>query len=426
MRFIADIEIHSKYARAVSPQMLLENLALWGAKKGIKVLGTGDFTHPLWLKEIKEKLEPAEPGLFKIKEKYAFKNHLPHNPQETRFILSGEISCVYSKNKKVRRVHHLVYAPTTDVVDKINTQLGWIGNLKSDGRPIIGVDSKELLKIILAASPECVLIPAHVWTPWFGVFGSKSGFDSLEECFDEFTPQVFAIETGLSSDPPMNWRIPFLDNKTIVSSSDSHSLTKIGREATIFDTDLSYNAMMTTLKNRDDKLAGTIEFFPEEGRYHYDGHRDCKIVWSPEETKKHGGLCSVCGKPVTVGVMARIEELTHKDRPVGFKPSWAKPFYNFVPFDEVIAETLGVGSGSKSVRKEYETAVKNFGSEFGILIDASESELKNGLPPAIAEGVIRMRQGKVQIEPGYDGEYGKIKIFEEKEREDFNSQKSLF
>ncbi|PIW97537.1 DNA helicase UvrD [Candidatus Jorgensenbacteria bacterium CG_4_8_14_3_um_filter_38_10] len=426
MKFIADLEIHSKYARAVSPQMLLENLALWGAKKGIKVLGTGDFTHPLWLEEIKEKLEPAETGLFKIREKFVIKDKTGVDPLQTRFILSGEISCIYSKNNKVRRVHHLIYAPSIEIVEKINVQLGWVGKLKSDGRPIIGIDSKELLKILLTASPECVLIPAHVWTPYFGVFGSKSGFDSLRECFDELESHIFAIETGLSADPPMCWRIPFLDNKAIISSSDSHSLHRIGREATIFDTDLSYKGIMEAIRARDQRLIGTIEFFPEEGRYHYDGHAGCKIRFSPEETKKHRGLCPVCGKLVTVGVMARIDELAPEDRPIGFKPAWAKPYYSFIPFDEVIAESLNLGVNTKGVWREYEEAIKNFCSEFNILINASEAELKSKLPPVIAEGVIKMRQGRVYIEPGYDGEYGKIKIFEENERENLAAQKSLF
>ena len=420
MKFIADLEIHSKYARAVSPQMLLENLALWGAKKGIKVLGTGDFTHPLWLEEIKEKLEPAETGLFKIREKFVIKDKTGVDPLQTRFILSGEISCIYSKNNKVRRVHHLIYAPSIEIVEKINVQLGWVGKLKSDGRPIIGIDSKELLKILLTASPECVLIP------YFGVFGSKSGFDSLRECFDELESHIFAIETGLSADPPMCWRIPFLDNKAIISSSDSHSLHRIGREATIFDTDLSYKGIMEAIRARDQRLIGTIEFFPEEGRYHYDGHAGCKIRFSPEETKKHRGLCPVCGKLVTVGVMARIDELAPEDRPIGFKPAWAKPYYSFIPFDEVIAESLNLGVNTKGVWREYEEAIKNFGSEFNILINASEAELKSKLPPVIAEGVIKMRQGRVYIEPGYDGEYGKIKIFEENERENLAAQKSLF
>lgn len=427
-KFIADIEIHSKYARAVSKEMIVENLALWAAKKGIQVLGTGDFTHPLWLRELKERLEPAEPGLYRLKERFRPKNNHSFDATKTRFLLSGEISCVYSKKNKVRRVHHLVYAPSFEIAEKINTQLGWIGNLKSDGRPIIGLDSKELLKILLNASPECVLIPAHCWTPWFGVFGSKSGFDSLEECFEELTKEIFAVETGLSSSPEMNWRIPFLDDKAIISSSDSHSLHRIGREANIFNAEISYSAIMKALRNwRSNEFWGTIEYFPEEGMYHYDGHRACQTRLSPRETKQRKGICPVCGKPVTVGVMARVEELAAADRPEGFRPEWAKPYYSFVPFDEIIAEALGIKSvGSKSVWKAYHDAVKNFGSEFGVMIDASEADLRSGLPPAIAEGVIRMRQGKVHIEPGYDGQYGKVKIFEEEERKELNTQKSLF
>ena len=416
MRFIADIEIHSKYARAVSPQMVLENLASWADKKGIQVLGTGDFTHPLWFKDIKEKLEPAEPGLYRLK----------NSDYKMRFVLSGEISCVYTKNGRGRRVHHLVYAPSIEVAEKINTQLGWLGNLKSDGRPIIGLDSKELLKILLNASPESVLIPAHVWTPWFGVFGSKSGFNSLGEGFDELEPQIFAIETGLSSDPPMNWRIPFLDKKAIMSSSDSHSLHRLGREASIFNTEMSYRGIMDALKTRGPEFEGTIEFFPEEGKYHYDGHLACGVRLTPEETKKNKGLCPSCGRPVTVGVAARIDELAALDRPAGFRPGWAKTYHSFVPFDEIIAEALGVGVQSRAVWKEYEAAVKNLGSELNLMINVSESDLKSNLPPAVAEGVLRMRQGKVRIEPGYDGEYGKIKIFDDAERESLASQKSLF
>lgn len=428
MKFIADLEIHSRYARAVSKEMVVENLALWAAKKGIKVLGTGDFTHPLWLKELKEKLEPAEAGLYRLKERFKPKNNHSFDATTTRFLLSGEVSCIYSKKNKVRRVHHLIYAPSFEVAEKINTQLGWIGNLKSDGRPIIGLDSKELLKILLNASSESVLIPAHVWTPWFGIFGSKSGFDSLEECFEELTPQIFAIETGLSSDPPMNWRIPFLDGKAIMSSSDSHSLHRLGREANIFNTDLSYSGIMKALRNwQGDEFWGTIEYFPEEGMYHYDGHRACQVRLSPAETEKNKGLCPTCGKPVTVGVMARIEELALPERPPGFKPAWAKPYHNFVPFDEIIAEALGVKStGSKAVWKEYHQALEALGSEFGVMLDAGESALRSALSPAVAEGVIRMRQGKVHIEPGYDGQYGVIKIFDDSERQELNAQKSLF
>jgi len=425
MKFFADIEIHSKYARAVSPQMLLENLALWAVKKGLQVLGTGDFTHPSWFADIKNKLEPAELGLFKLKKQFCDLKQ-PFDQQKTRFILSGEISCIYGKNGRTRRVHHLVYAPTIEAAGKINTKLSWVGKLASDGRPIIGIDSKELFKILLEADKDCALIPAHVWTPWFGVFGSKSGFDSLQECFDEFEPQIFAVETGLSSSPDMNWRIPFLDNKAIISSSDSHSLPRIGREATIFDCELSYFEMMAAMKTKDSRLAGTVEMFPEEGRYHYDGHAACKVSLSPEETKKNKGLCPKCGKPVTVGVMARVDELADKSRPQGFKPSWAKPFLSTVPFDEIIADALGVGKNTKGVWTQYEEIIKNTAPELFVLLELKESDLKVNLMPQIAEAIIRIRQGKVNLEPGYDGEYGKISIFNDGERENLEMQKSLF
>ncbi len=416
MKFIADLEIHSKYARAVSSKMILENLALWADKKGIQVLGTGDFTHPKWFAEIKSKLEPAEPGLFKFK----------RADYKVRFILSGEISCIYKKGEKLRRVHHLIYAPSLEAAEKINVKLGWVSNLASDGRPIISIDSKELLKILLDASPHCTLVPAHVFTPWFGVFGSKSGFDSLEECFEELEPQIFAIETGLSASPSMCWRLSFLDDKAIISSSDSHSLHRLGREATIFNTELSYQAIIEAMRSRGPELVGTIEFFPEEGKYHYDGHAACGVSFAPAETRKHKGICPKCGEPLTVGVMARVDELASPHRPVGFKPEWAKPYYSFVPLDEVIAEALGVSPGTKSVWTAYDEAIKKFGSEFSILIDALEDELQEGLPLPIAEAVIRMRQGKVKIKPGYDGIYGKVKIFEDKERKELASQKSLF
>lgn len=416
-RFIADLEIHSKYARAVSPQMLLPNLALWARKKGIDVLSTGDATHPQWFAEIESKLEPAEPGLFKFGE------------SRTRFLIGGEVSCIYKKDGKVRRIHHLIYAPDRSAMKKINTRLAAIGNIHSDGRPILGLDSKELLKILLDVSPDCVLIPAHVWTPWFGIFGSMSGFNSLAECFDELTPQIFAIETGLSSDPPMNWRIPFLDDRAIISGSDSHSLTRLGREATIFNTELSYSGIFEALKTRGQGFIGTIEFFPEEGKYHYDGHRLCQVSSSPEETKRQGGKCPVCGKPLTIGVMNRVATLATPDRPEGWRPSWAKPFHSFVPFDELIGEALDLGKQSKAVWKEYEQAVQKFGSEFAILLEAEEGKLRVDLPPAVAEAVIRMRRGEVRITPGYDGEYGVIKIFQDdRDRQTASSasQESLF
>lgn len=314
MKIITDFHIHSKYARATSPNMNLENLSVWAEKKGIQVISTGDFTHPVWFKELKEKLEPAEQGLYKLK----------GAESPTRFILTTELSCIYTKKGKGRRVHLLLFAPSLETVEKINTQLGWIGNLKSDGRPMLGIDAKEVVKITLAASPECLVVPAHIWTPWYSVFGSKSGFDSLEECFDEYTKYIYAIETGLSSDPAMNWRLSALDNITLISNSDAHSPPKIGREANVFNVEMSYGAISEAIKTKDPaKFLYTIEFFPEEGKYHYDGHRLCKVSLPPEKSKKLNNICPACGKPLTIGVLNRVEELA--DRPEGIKPK-GEPF----------------------------------------------------------------------------------------------------
>lgn len=415
MRFVGDFHIHSKYARATSPDMDLEHLDAWAKIKGIKVISTGDFTHPAWFGELKEKLEPAEPGLYKLRNVVS----------DTRFILTTEISCVYTKNSKGRRVHLLLFAPSLEAVEKINAQLGWRGNLKADGRPIIGIDSKEVVKIALDASPDCMVIPAHAWTPWFSVFGSKSGFNSLEECFDEYTQYIYAIETGLSSDPAMNWRLSQLDNIALISNSDSHSLAKIGREANVFDTEVSYAGIANALKTKDPaKFLFTVEFFPEEGKYHYDGHRLCNVVMKPEESRAQKNICPKCRRPLTIGVLNRVAELA--DRLEGVKPENAIPFKNLIPLEEIIADAFGVGVGSKRVREEYEKLVQTFGSEFQILLDTDDATLKSATLPEIAEGIKRVREGKVKIEPGYDGEYGKIKIFEEGEQQAITTQKSLF
>ncbi len=438
MRFIADFHIHSKYSRAVSPSMVLEELDRWADDKGILVMGTGDFTHPQWLKEIKTKLEPAEPGLFKLK-KPLKRPTIKGTFAETRFMLTTEISCIYSRAGKTRRVHNLVFAPDIAAVEKINTQLGWIGNLASDGRPIIGLDSEELLKIVLSSNPEAALVPAHCLTPWFSVFGSMSGFDSLEECFGDNAKHIFAIETGLSSDPAMNWRLSKLDRIALISNSDSHSLERIGREANIFDATLSYTGIIQALRNaaflipresasspRESagRLTATIEFFPEEGKYHYDGHRACGIYWDPMETKKHKGICSKCGKPVTVGVMNRVDALA--DRPVGYKDETRAPFTNLVTLDQIIGEAFGVGPATKTVKKEYDKLIKAFGSELKVLMDVSANELAMSAVPEVVEGIERVRRGKLKIRPGYDGEYGEVKIFSEGERKAEKSQNALF
>ncbi|MBI4132480.1 MAG: DNA helicase UvrD [Candidatus Sungbacteria bacterium] len=421
MRVIADLHIHSPYARAVSKDMTLENLDLWARLKGISVMGTGDFTHPKWMKEIKSKLEPAESGLYKLK-----KQEAGSTKQETRFMLTVEISSIYSKGGKVRRIHNLIFAPSIATAEKINTQLGWLGNLSSDGRPILGLDSRELAKIVFGIDPEAVIVPAHAWTPWFSVFGSMSGFDSLAECFEEFAPQIFAIETGLSSDPAMNWRLSQLDSIALISNSDSHSLQRIGREANVFECELSYQGIMDAIRSHDPRrFLFTVEFFPEEGKYHYDGHSSHKVRMAPEETKKAGGKCPVCGRPVTVGVMNRVEALA--DRPRGGRPPNTIPFKSMVPLDEIIGEAFGVGVSSKKVKEEYQRLVTALGTEFRILLETSVSDLKSATRPEIAEGIIRVREGRVAIEPGYDGEYGKIKIFDDSDRKNFlTAQSSLF
>jgi uncharacterized protein (TIGR00375 family) len=422
MRFIADFHIHSKYSRATSPQMDLENLDKWAKIKGIKVLGTGDFTHPKWFNNLKEKLESAEPGLYKLKSQIPMTNG---QKEETRFILTSEISCIYSKKNRVRKIHILIFAPDFQTVEKINTQLGWIGNLKADGRPILGLDAKELVKIVLNISENCLIVPAHLMTPWFSLFGSKSGFDSLEECFEDYSKYIFAGETGLSASPAMLWRMPDGRRITLISNSDAHSTPHLAREANVFDTELSYSAIIEAIKSRDpQKFLYTIEFFPQEGKYHYDGHRDCEISCSPEETKKYNGICPVCGKPLTIGVLSRVEELA--DRPEGFKPENAIPYKSLVPLEEIIAESLGVGVGTKGVEKEYKDLIEKFGSELDILLNVSISNLKTETLPEISEAISRVREGKVNIEPGYDGVYGKINIFSQGEKKKVSGQKSLF
>ncbi len=433
MRFVADFHIHSKYSRATSKDMDVDHLDKWARIKGIKVLGTGDFTHYLWLKELKEKLEPAERGLFRLKNSFQSglrgqnnilsKFRIPED--EIRFVLAAEISCIYSKYNKTRKIHLVILAPSFEIVGKINAHLGWIGNLKSDGRPILGLDAKEALKIVLSVSEDCLVVPAHAWTPHFSVFGSVSGFDSLEECFDEYTKYIFAIETGLSSDPAMNWRLSQLDKITLISNSDSHSPTRIGREANVLDTELDYFSITDVLRKHDlQKFLYTVEFFPEEGKYHYDGHRSCKISFEPEETKKHKGICPVCGKPLTIGVMYRVAQLA--DRLEGGKPEKTIPFKNLIPLDQIVADALGMGVVSKKVQEAYRELINKLGTEFKILLEASREDISSASSSEIAEGVMRVRERKVKIEPGYDGEYGKIKIFEDEERGDILKQKSLF
>jgi uncharacterized protein (TIGR00375 family) len=415
MEFVADFHLHSKYSRATSQRMDLENLNTWAKIKGILVLGTGDFTFPAWIEELKEKLESAEPGLFKLK----------NSKDATRFLLTCEVSCVYFKKGKQRKIHLIIFSPSIDFCEKINNYLKLYGNLRADGRPTLTLDAKELLKIVLNVSEDCLIVPAHIWTPWYGLFGSKSGFDSIEECFEDYSKYIFAAETGLSSDPAMNWRLSALDRITLISCSDAHSPSNIGREANVFNCELSYFEIIKAIKEKDrNKFLYTIEFYPEEGKYHYDGHRNCWISLSPKETKKYNGLCPRCTKPLTIGVLNRLEQLA--DRPEGFQPENAIPFKSLIPLEEIISDVLEKGKGTVEVEKEYKKLIENFGNEFNILINVSRSELEEITLPEIAEGIIRAREGKVFIEPGYDGVYGKIKIFKKGEEKEINRQGTLF
>ena len=407
MRFIADLQIHSQYSRATSPRMNLEVLDEAARRKGILVMGTGDATHPLWVKELKEKLEPAEAGLFKLK--------AATGQNFTHFLLTAEVSLIYKRLGKVRKVHQLLFFSNFAALDDFNTQLSKVGNLMSDGRPIIGLDSERMAAMLFSASPDNVLIPAHCWTPWFSVFGARSGFDTLEECFGKYTDKIFAVETGLSSSPPMNWRLKQLDNITLVSNSDAHSPEKIGREANVFGTELSYEGIINAIKTADPKkFLMTLEFFPEEGKYHYPGHRACKMRATPSEAKDWRGICPKCGRLLTDGVLTRVEALANF--PIGHKSGRALPFKYLIPLQEIIAEALATGVGTKAVKGLYQRLTDTVAPEFEILMNAKIEDLKAVAGGLIAEGISRVREGQVKIEPGYDGEFGHIKVFTPEER----------
>ncbi len=444
MRFIADFHIHSKHSRATSKDMVLEEIDRVADEKGILVMGTGDFTHFQWLNEIKEKLEPAEQGLFQLKTNYK-KPTIKGNFSETRFMLTVEISSIYSQDGKVRRIHNLIFLPSISSAEKLRLRLISLGcNLDSDGRPIIGLSSKQLADIVFQIDDSAAIIPAHAWTPWFSVFGSMSGFDSLEECFGEYADKIFAIETGLSSDPQMNWRLSKLDKIALISNSDSHSLPRIGREANIFECDLSYEGIIEAVQNsspdrrnsasvpRSPAMVATIEFFPEQGKYHYDGHRSCEIFLSPEETKKYKGLCPKCGKPLTIGVLNRVEELADRKIEITGKNSLLHsyddftPYYNLVQLDEIIAQGLETGPASKKVLAEYHNLIKTFGSEIKILMEVNINDLKKTTLPRVAEGIEKMRNGNIKIRPGYDGEYGLINLFDKENKKPDLPQTPLF
>ncbi len=412
MRFVADFHIHSKYSRATSREMEVPTLAKWAKFKGIALLGTGDFTHHLWLEELRRFLQPIEEkGLFLYEGVY--------------FILSGEVSNIFSQAGKVYRVHNLIMVPSLELAKEVNKMLSFYGNLASDGRPIVSLSCMKLAEELFKISPDIMLVPSHIWTPWFSVFGSNSGFNSLEEAFGKYIEKITALETGLSSDPAMNWRLSCLDRFSLVSNSDSHSPSRIGREANVFDCELSYWEIKRVLEKKDKRrFLYTVEFFPQEGKYHYDGHRNCGIRFHPKETKEHKGICPVCGKPLTRGVLNRVEELA--DREEGFIPNDAIPYKSLVPLDEIIAEAKGLKKNSKQVENTYLELVNSLGGEFNILVDLGEKELFSKIPQNIAEGIKRVRQGELSILPGFDGEYGQIKIFDSGERKGEREQLTLF
>jgi len=416
MRLICDLHIHSRYSRACSPLMEPEGLDHWSRLKGIDVVGTGDFAHPVYLSQLRKELVEAEPGLYRYKK-------APASP--VRFLLSVEVSLIYKHAGRTRKIHHLLLAPDLNAAGRVAAELGRRGNVASDGRPIFGFSSAELLDLVLSADARCALIPAHAWTPWFSVFGSKSGYDSLEECFGaEGARRIFAIETGLSSDRPMNRRISALDRLALVSNSDAHSPSKLGREANVLDTARSYDGVLSALRaNTPQAFPFTVEFFPEEGKYHYDGHRDCRVCLHPRESKELKGRCPACGKPLTLGVMHRIEDLA--DRPWDHRDADSDRQRSLVPLEELIADAFDCGAATKKVREEYLRLVAEFGSEFALLLDADDAEIAQRVPAKVAEAIARMRRGNVRLDPGYDGEFGVVRIFKASKQKKFTAKGSV-
>jgi len=427
MDYIADLHTHSPYSRATSPEGTLRGLAGWARVKGVQVIATGDFTHPGWFRSIREELIPAEPGLFRLKDEGAIRTPLAGAtpaPTPVRFLLSAEISGIYKRDGSVRKVHNLLYVPDFASAERMNTTLSGIGNLESDGRPILGLDSRDLLEILLEQAPEGFLVPAHIWTPWFSLFGSKSGFDTIEACFGDLAPHVFALETGLSSDPDMNRLISGLDRFSLISNSDCHSPGRLGREANLFSTDLDFFALKEALRaNRRDVFRATVEFFPEEGKYHADGHRACHVCLDPLETRRLGLACPVCGRPLTVGVLHRVMELADRDKPLHRQDSPA--VFSLIPLAEVLGEILGTGPASKKVMEFYSRIITRFGSEFNLLLHAPLDEIRRA-SEILGEAVARMRNGRVIRKPGFDGEYGVIRLFEEGEVARLAGQGDLF
>ena len=410
MKLIADLHIHSRHSMATSKLGTPEYLDLWARKKGISLIGTGDFTHPVWREELKERLVSEGNGLYRLRDEYVKEESRKFPGEGTRFVVSGEISSIYKKNGKTRKVHNVILLPGLEAADAMAQRLEKIGNIHSDGRPILGLDSHDLLEMMLDVCPEGILIPAHIWTPHFSVLGAKSGFDSVEECFEELAPYIHALETGLSSDPAMNWRISKLDRYQLVSNSDAHSPSKLGREANLLDIDCSYEGLYRAIQTGEG-LEGTVEFFPEEGKYHFDGHRKCGVSLSPVEAERLGGICPVCGKKLTMGVDHRVEQLA--DRAEGFVKKDGKKYESLVPLPEVISACMGYSAASKKVQGCFEQMIQTLGTEFDILRNVPSEDIKSCAGERIAEGIENVRTGNVKRIPGYDGEYGKIELFEE-------------
>lgn len=420
MQQILDLHIHSKYSRACSSALDLENIDKACRIKGIDIIATGDFTHPVWFSNIEKELEEiGKTGLYKLKTR---------EDDKVKFILSTELALIYKDNERCRRIHLVVMAPNIEAVKKLNDFLVQKGfNIHSDGRPILGMSAPSLVKTCISIDPKFLIYPAHIWTPWFAVFGSKSGFDSMEECFHDQTKHIYAYETGLSSDPEMNWRLPELDNLTLLSNSDAHSLPNLAREANIMELeDITYNEIYEVIKNKDlKKLKKTIEFYPEEGMYHFDGHRDCGVCFTPAETKKHKGICPKCKKPLVVGVLNRIEELA--TRKEGIRPKKSYPFTKLVELDKLIAESMNIKSRkAKKVQLVYNDLIKKIGSELYILMDAPIEEIKKSATTMVTQGVKRIRANELTVSPGFDGQYGVVRIFSEQEKKQNKSQCKLF